>query len=137
MLAKPEVPIPPSVEAIIRTILDIRKFLKEAEKQYKAHIALAVQKEKHLLLTLREFLDATKMKSVRTDAGTVYINVLPSASCSDPDAFMNYVKESGEFELLNRSPNKTACIEFTEKHGHKPPGVEISYQRSAKVRMSP
>jgi hypothetical protein len=81
-------------------------------------------------------LDATDQESARTEFGTATINVNHYASCSDPDAFVEFVRENDAWELMERRASGLACRAFAEEHGRLPPGVRINTVRSIGVRRA-
>jgi hypothetical protein len=81
-------------------------------------------------------LDATGQISARTEFGTATINVNHYASCSDPDAFVEFVRENDAWELMERRASGLACRAFAEEHGRLPPGVRINTVRSIGVRRA-
>lgn len=85
---------------------------------------------------MMEFLKSIGTQSARTNKGTVYIRVDSRASLSDPDSFMDFVREHQAFELLNRSANATACREFVHANGTLPPGVNLSSIEKVSVTIA-
>jgi hypothetical protein len=79
-------------------------------------------------------LDATGLKSAKTENGTASVLTKSTAACSDPDAFITFVRENDAYELMDRRANATACRAFAEETGALPPGVEINTTRSVGVR---
>lgn len=64
-------------------------------------------------------------ESLRTSAGTVYQSTRTSATVADKSAFMDYVKDTGAYDLLDVRANKTAVEDFLSQHQDTPPGVVI------------
>jgi hypothetical protein len=60
--------------------------------------------------------------------------VRDTASCSDPNLFIDYVREHDAYELLDRRPNSTACKEFLKANNQLPPGVKLNSMRYVNVR---
>ena len=81
-------------------------------------------------------LDATDQESARTEFGTASITTNHYASCSDPDAFVGFVRENDAWELMERRASGLACRAFAEEHGRLPPGVRINTVRSIGVRRA-
>jgi hypothetical protein len=117
------------VAQFIRVRDEIKQIEDDAEK---ALVPWKVLRDK-LIGEMLQFLDQTGQKSAKTSAGTVSIRVDVTASCSDPDAFIDYVREHDAYELLDRRANKTACRDFAEQHGTLPPGVKLSSKRTVGV----
>jgi hypothetical protein len=85
---------------------------------------------------LLEQLNTVQGKSISTDAGTVYRTEKKSASLADADAFMRYVVDNAEWDLLDRKANVTAVADYIEEHEYPPPGVNFSTTFVAGVRRS-
>jgi hypothetical protein len=107
--------------------------IKAAQEQFLAPFKEA---KEQLAGVLVEWLDQTGQTSAKTAMGTVFIRTTPYASLGDPDAFMEFIAETGAFELMDRRANATACLEYAEENGGLPPGVKINVQRTAGVRKS-
>jgi|SRR5262252_1143078 len=120
----------PHVDHLIAESLDLRKQIKAAE----ARVAEIKEKRTQINAQILEFLDSTGQESAKTAAGTAYVHRQDYASCSDADGFMQFIAHNNAYELLNRTPNSTACRAFADQHGHLPPGVNLNTQRTAKVR---
>jgi len=104
---------------------------------------MARQKRKEIVdvMTLVEnqimaALDATGQESARTDAGTASITLKHYASCSDPDAFIDFVRENDAWELMERRAASIPCRTWAEEHGQLPPGVKINSVRGIGVRRA-
>jgi hypothetical protein len=84
--------------------------------------------------TMLEFLQQTGQKSAKTAVGTVTVHIQSHASCSDPDAFIQFVRANDAYELLDRRANALACVDYAESHGGTlPPGVKINRNRTVRV----
>lgn len=75
---------------------------------------------------LTKWLGDTKSESIRTEAGTCYLTTRWSASLADADAFLKFVRETNNFDLLDRKANATAVRDYVEEHHCLPPGVNLS-----------
>jgi hypothetical protein len=114
----------------------LRDLLAEKKKVYKADIAPIEEAMGKLGGSLLRFLNGTGQKSARTAYGTVIVLIEYSARCTDPDAFITYVRENDAWELVDRRANKTAVKVFAETHGNLPPGVELNSYQTIGVRQS-
>lgn len=79
--------------------------------------------------------DKMGIDSVRTPFGTAYVTTRSSASVADKEVFMEYIKEHGEWALLETRCSKTAVEQFKEMHDNNlPPGVSWSQEVVVNVR---
>ena len=83
---------------------------------------------------IHKFLDQHKLENLKTSAGTCYISTRWTASVQDPDAFINYVIENKEFDLLERRASATAVKAYVQDHNHLPSGVSLNALASVGVR---
>ncbi len=72
--------------------------------------------------------------SIKTKSGTAYISRKWSASLSDPKAFIDYVVNTGQFDLLERRASVTAVKQFVEDNKFLPAGCSLSSHPSLRVR---
>lgn len=72
--------------------------------------------------------------AIKSEAGTVFLTTQDSVSLEDPAVFLEFVKTSGQFELLDIKANKTSSKDFLAAHNQLPPGVKYSSIRVAQVR---
>lgn len=85
---------------------------------------------------LLEHLNSVSGESVRTTSGTVYRTEKKSASLADPEAFMRYVVENDEWDLMDRKANVTAVADYIAEHGAPPAGVNFSTTYLVGVRRA-
>lgn len=83
---------------------------------------------------LQSFMDANSIQNLKTKGGTCYVSVKHTASLADPDAFMKFVVENKQFDLLDRRANATAVRAFVEEHKTLPPGCNTNTIRTLGVR---
>jgi hypothetical protein len=117
------------VRAYIKTRNDIKQIKERHEQELKKYYQYQELQTEWLLTTLK----ATGQEMARTKYGTVSAAVRDTASCSDPNMFIDYVRENNAYELMDRRPNSTACREFNDKHGMLPPGVKLNTIRYVNV----
>jgi hypothetical protein len=125
----------PRFDHRVRQYIALRDKIAAEEAKFEALIKPVKEAKAKVDAALIEMLDNAGAEMVRTDAGTVTALVRRTASLQDPDAFMNYVKTNGLFELMDRRANVTACVEHAETHdGQLPPGVKLNSIRHVGVR---
>jgi len=112
----------------------LRDQIKQTKERHKAELAEPEAILGRLAGELQAFLDRTGQESARTTKGTVTTSVRYTAVCSDPDQFIDFVRENDLFELIDRRANAPACRDYAKEHGVLPPGVKINAQRIIGVR---
>lgn len=122
------------VEKYVRQYLAIREILKKLDDAHDEARKEWVDEHNKLTGLLQAFMDAHGADSIKTSEGTCYNSTRYSASLADPQAFMNYVIEHSQWDLIDRKANATACRDFTAEKGAPPPGVNLSSLRTVGVR---
>lgn len=74
------------------------------------------------------------MQQVKTGAGMAFFTTKDSVTVDDFDAFIEHIRSSGDWQLLNKAANKTATKEFLETNKAPPPGVKYDSYRDLSWR---
>jgi hypothetical protein len=122
------------IDLLVADYIKVRTRLGELKEDYEKEIQPLKAVKDELAAAMLAFLDQTGQEMARTDEGTVYATVRHTASCPDPDIFMEFVAQHGFYDLLDRRPNATACRDHAEEYGTLPPGVKIHSTRTVGVR---
>lgn len=85
---------------------------------------------------LLKTFDAAGMESAKTEKGTAYVATRTSASVADKESFLEFVKRTGEWPLMEVRAAKTAIEQYRDEHADLPPGVNWSEERVVNVRRS-
>lgn len=123
----------PRIDKLVNYYIQTRNFIAEIKKRQKEELAKPEHNIEVLAAELIKVLDGAGVQSARTKSGTVTLSTHNSASCSDPNVFIDYVREHDAYELINRHPNPTACKDFAKEHGNLPPGVKLNIKRTVRV----
>jgi hypothetical protein len=123
-----------TVDKRVGQYIQVRNALKKIDEEYEAKRKPLVELQNMLSGWMQSFLEKSGSESVRTAHGTCYQSTRYTASLADADAFMKFIKENNEFDLLDRKANATACRGYAEKHKSLPPGVNLSAIRTVGVR---
>ena len=121
-------------DRLIQAYLRLRQEVADIEGSIKDRV-----KEKKDLMGQIEawFLKAsntTGVESFKTGSGTAYLSIVTSLKTEDKDLFLEHVKNTGNYELLDARPLKSAVQEYMEDHDVPPPGVNVSKIRKINVR---
>jgi hypothetical protein len=125
---------PDSVGKWIEHYVAIRDKLKQMEEDHTKKIAPLVDLQNKLTGLLQGFLDQSGSESVKTAHGTCYTSTRYSASLPDAGAFMKFVVDNQQFDMLDRRANATAVRAYVEANGALPPGVSLNALRTVGVR---
>lgn len=135
--AAPE-PIPAGemVKKRVSQYITCRDAIKEANEKHEASIKPLVDLQNALTGWLQSFMETAGADSIKTPNGTCYSTTRYSASLADPEAFMQFVKSTNSFDLLDRKANVTAVRDYCEEKGSLPPGVNLSSIKTVGVRRA-
>jgi len=132
----PEIPAD-RIDKRVSQYLMLRDKVESIEERHKAELKPFNEAKDRLVGELLEVLDLFGLKSAKTEFGTVSVKVYHTSPLSDPDAFMDFVRENDAYELMDRRANSTAVREYAEEHeGLLPPGVKINSRRTIGVTKS-
>lgn len=119
----------------ITNFIAVRDELAAIDKKWEAERAEMAGYKNRLEGRIQAILESHNQESARTKSGTAYFTRKWSAPLADPQAFMDYVVNSGEFDLLERRANVTAVKQYVEDHqGQLPAGCSLSSYKSVRVK---
>jgi len=124
------------LDELVEAYIDCRRMIESIEERHKQELAKPRKLKEMLTERLLDMLAATGQEMARTKFGTVSAATRDTASCSDPNIFVDYVREHDAYELMDRRPNSTACRAFLEEHGELPPGVKLNVLQYVNVRAA-
>lgn len=84
---------------------------------------------------LMQHLQSTKQSSAKFDTGTIFTKTNMRWGIQDKSAFKGFIKKTGEFDLVNITPNSPNLKSWVDNNsGELPPGVTVSPEISLNVR---
>jgi hypothetical protein len=122
-----------TIEDVVRAYIKTRSTIEQIKERHKQELKKYHKYQEIQTEWLLTTLKATGQEMARTKYGTVTAAMRDTASCSNPNEFIDYVREHDAYWLLDRRPNSTACREFNNKHGMLPPGVKLNTIRYVNV----
>jgi hypothetical protein len=121
----------------VKLYIELRDKKAEMKAEFDQQVAGIQEKMNKLEGKLLEVFQKTGTDSVKTPFGTAYSTVRTSVTAADRDAFMNFVREHGEWSLLEIRPSKTAVEQFRDANDNElPPGLNIREERVVNIRRS-
>ena len=120
----------------VKLYIQLRDKKAELKAEYEAKVADIDEQLNKLEAKLLQVFNETGMDSVRTEFGTAYVTTRNSVSVADRDAFLSFIKETGDFGLLEVRPSRSAVPEFAAANGEPPPGVTMRTERVVNIRRS-
>jgi hypothetical protein len=114
--------------------IKLRDTKKEKDEAHKKSLEKLTAAMVRLEGGLLEFLDTSRLQSSACAAGTVFKATHVSATVTDKDVFMAFVKSTDQFEALDVKANKTFVQEYMEDNKEAPPGVKVTSIASVGVQ---
>ena len=123
------------INAVVEHYVKLRDHKALLDAEHKARVAEIDAQMKNAESFLLGHLNETGLDRMGTSAGTVYVTVKTMPSIKDRSALTDYIKATGQIELLQMRVSSTAVKEFLEHNNNQlPPGVDITTAREVSVR---
>jgi hypothetical protein len=123
-------------EKRIAQFVELRDTIKAKNDEFAKSMEPLIETQTLLTAWLTQKLEQVGAESVKTKAGTAYTTTRYSAALEDPAVFMEYVKTTDQFDLMDRKANATAVRDHVKEKGSLPPGVKLSAIRTVGVRRA-
>jgi hypothetical protein len=121
----------------VKLYIELRDRKSEMKAEFDAKVAEVNEKMDKLEAKLLEVFQKTGTDSVKTPFGTAYSTVRTSVTTADRQAFMDYIRANGEWELLEVRPSKSGVEQFRAANDNEiPPGVSVREERVVNIRRS-
>jgi len=139
--AEPAAPVPAEaggikVDDVVAKYVETRDLIAEKTKKLQDEIAdLKILQERREAWLIGK-LDANGVESMRTVAGTCFIDWKDSATVADWDSFFDWVLACNAYEFLEQRVSKTAVKQRLDEGETPPPGVNYTKIKGVKVRRS-
>lgn len=121
------------VVAKILAARDLKKRIKEDYEAKAGRLDEAIAKLEVLALSAMEKMG---VESVRTEHGTAYKNTVTYTSVADWDAVLTFIKQTGNWQLLQRAVAKKEVEAFMAESNDAVPGVNLRREVVVNVRRS-
>jgi type I site-specific restriction endonuclease len=121
---------------IVTKYIELRDKKAELKAEYDNKVASIDEVLDKIEVKLLQVFEETGSKSFSTPNGTAYASVRTSASVADKEAFMEYVKNTEQWPLLEVRASKTAIEQHRDLHEDLPPGVNWREERVVNIRRS-
>ena len=116
-----------SLDDLVAKYVKLRDHIDNTEELVKKHLQPFKAKKDEITADLLKLLDDQGTVMARTKHGTVSARVRRSSPLTDPEIFMDFVRENDLLELLDRRANTEAVVAYANEHeGVLPPGVKIN-----------
>lgn len=123
----------PTVDEVVKGYIKLRDKKTQMKKDQADEVRPIVEKMTLLENWLLRDLQTRKVESQKTAEGTAFISTMSAATVKDRDAFFEFVKEKGMWDLLENRVSKSVVRDYLEDTGEVVPGV--NYQETQVVRI--
>jgi len=121
---------------VVNKYIELRDKKAEIKAEYDVKIAKIDETLEKIEAKLLEVFEESGSKSFSTPNGTAYTSVRTSASVADREAFMEYVKRTEEWPLLEIRASKIAVQQHRDIHDDLPPGINWREEKVVNIRRS-
>jgi hypothetical protein len=128
--------MPINIAALVKEYREVRDALDQERHRYQEFERGAKDKMAQLSMALREVADEMGVDSFRTDEGTAYRVVKESYRVGVWEDVLAWIKETGNWQCLEKRIGKLATKEVHQETGELPPGVEYDAEVEFVVRKS-
>lgn len=123
-----------SIKELIAMGIEIRDDYSAETKKYKKYKADVDDTMRRISQALKIKGDELGVDSFKTDEGTAYRNMKESYRVGVWDEILGYIKESGNWQMLEKRVAKLATREIHKVTGKLPPGVEYVVEEEFVIR---
>ena len=121
----------------VKLYIQLRDKKAQMKAEFEASLQPITEKMDKLEAKLLEVFQKTGTDSVKTEFGTAYASTRTSVSVADRDAFLAFIRETGDFNMLDVRPSRSAVPEFAAANdGELPPGINMRVERVVNIRRS-
>lgn len=121
-------------DQLIGVYRKLRERRDEAKKAFtesqKPTLELMERIEGELMLRMQD----TGTNTFSCDTGTAYRVTNTTVSVKDWSAFLPYVLETQQYDMLERRAAKSAVVEFVDEHKELPPGLAMTQVDEVNIR---
>lgn len=116
----------PTDEQLIAHYIKIRDAKTALKKLHDKALEPYDQNMAAIELAMLKRLNDRNAQNSKTDAGTAFKKLSTSATVKDRDAFLNYIRDHGAWDLLTNHVSKESVEAILELTGSPPDGVETT-----------
>jgi hypothetical protein len=124
----------PTVDELIAAYITLRDVKTALKIKYEARAKIITDEMTKLEGQLQEKMNELNVNALPTDAGTAYKVKTESATVSDMDALLDYVRENDAWHLLEKRVSKTGVRAILDENQPLPPGVNWYTSTAVNIR---
>jgi hypothetical protein len=124
------------VNEVVEAYIKLRDARDELRKKQTEEMVPITAKMSKIEAWLQNYLQSHNLKSLKAEGGTAFLKEVSSATVDDGEAFLDFIRESGMWELIERRCAKSVVDDYVEQKGELPPGVKYSRETVCQIRRS-
>lgn len=125
-----------TAQQVVDRMKDIREKRSQLKKEYEEQDRKLREQWDRGEAWLMKHMQDTGHKSFKVDGATVYTSTKSRYKVPDKDAFKQYLKQTGNLDLVQLRVSETNMREVVEESGELPPGVTSEEIISVNIRKS-
>lgn len=124
----------PTIQQVVDHYLQLRDYKDKLTKEFDEKIGNAKKQMESAENWLLNKMNTLGVTSLPVEGATALTSVRFMPSIGDKAALMDYIRQSGDVELLQSRVSSTAVKEYRDRTGDLPPGVHAVEERVVSVR---
>ena len=122
------------IDQVVRKYVQLRDELDAKRNEFREFEKEIKHKLDRLAMFLKEQAEKQGIESFKTPYGTAYQTTKDYVRVGDWEQVIDFIKETGNWQMLEKRIGKLATKEIMEETGSIPPGVEYSQEIDFQVR---
>lgn len=123
------------INAVVEHYITLRDHKAKLDAEHKARVGEIDAQMKNAETYLLGHMNETNQKNAGFTAGTVIVGEKTMPGFEDKTQTMQFIKETGNVELLQQRLSSTAVKEYMDNNnGQLPPGVKVVVERTVTIR---
>lgn len=122
------------IDEMVKIYRDVRDELSAQRKTFKQQEANAKDLMARISMALRDQADSLGVDTFNTQFGTAYRNIKTRYRVGNWDKIIEFIRQTGNFQMLEKRVAKNATAEIHEAMGGVPPGIDFSVEVEFAVR---
>ena len=123
-----------TISSLIRQYIGVRDELNKRREEYQTYEKNAKDLMSRISMALRDKADELGVDNFKTKEGTAYRNMKTSYRVSNWDELIQFIRQTGNYQMLEKRVAKNATAEIHQAMDHIPPGVEYHVEVEFNVR---
>lgn len=131
-----DAPTKPTAAQLIKKYLEIRDTVTALTKDYDKQVSSHKDNMQLIEGVLAEEINRLEGQSIKTEFGTAYRSTVTSFRVADRSAWLNWVFENDERDMLTTHVAKDAVKEYIDETKAVPPGLDIATLHKINIRSN-